>query len=143
MPRAMKPRFPLSLAALLVAVPAWAENPPPALPEVGSGIFQVILGLAVVLALFWGSLQILKRLQSPRGGTWAGLRVVGATAVGPRERVVVVEIGETWLVVGVAPGRVSSLGSVPRQETTPAEAPAHRDFGTWLKEVMERKKNES
>ncbi len=96
----------------------------------------------MVLALFWGSLQILKRLQVPRGGAWAGLRVVGATAVGPRERVVVVEIGETWLVVGVAPGRVSSLGSVPRQETSPVAAPESPDFKAWLKQVMERRKNE-
>ena len=141
----MKPPYPFHLAipALAFALPAWAENTQPPVPEVGSGIFQVILGLAVVLALFWGSLHLLKRLQSPRSGTWAGLRVVGATAVGPRERVVVVEIGETWLVVGVAPGRVNSLGTVPRQETPSAQAPAGRDFGAWLKEIMERRNNES
>ena len=141
----MKSLFQPHFAALplLCALPAWADSAAPPLPAAGSGIFQVALGLAVVLALFWGSLQVLKRLQTPRSGTWAGLRVVGATAVGPRERIVVVEIGETWLVVGVAPGQVTSLGSVPRQETPPLEMPANRDFGAWLKHVMERKKNES
>ena len=46
-------------------------------------------------------------------GSWSlpagAIKVIGGVAVGQRERVVVVEVGGTWLVVGVAPGQVRAL----------------------------------
>jgi flagellar protein FliO/FliZ len=53
---------------------------------------------------------------------------------------VLVEIGETWLVVGVAPGQVSALHQMPRGQIAAAAAlPAGKDFGAWLKQMMERR----
>jgi flagellar protein FliO/FliZ len=40
--------------------------------------------------------------------------VVGSTAVGTRERVVVVEVDGTWLLLGVGGGNVRLLHSQPR-----------------------------
>jgi flagellar protein FliO/FliZ len=130
---------PLPLIALLSSLPARAAEPPPALPEVGAGLGQMVFGLVVVIALLWASLYLLKRLQTSRGGTATGLRVVAATAVGPRERVVVVEVGETWLVVGVAPGQVRALSTLPRQplpEGIPAPEP-DANFAGWLKKAYQ------
>ena len=45
------------------------------------------------------------------------MRVVGGVSVGTRERVVVLEVADTWLVVGVAPGQVQTLHTLPRQES--------------------------
>jgi flagellar protein FliO/FliZ len=60
--------------------------------------------------------------------------------VGPRERVVIVEVEDTWLVVGVAPGRVNALHQMPkgRLAATP-DAPAGKNFGAWLKLMKERR----
>lgn len=101
----------------------------------------MIMGLGVVLLLVVGSLYVLKRLAAPRGVAAGLLRVVAATAVGARERVVVVEVGETWLVLGVAPGRVTPLSQLPRQELSGALPPAAAggDFAVWLKKVMDRR----
>lgn len=137
-PEAMKS---LLLIVLLASLPVQAADSPPVLPEVGAGLGQMVFGLIVVIALLWASLYLLKRLQTSRSGPAAGLRVVAATAVGPRERVVVVEVGETWLVVGVAPGQVRALHTLPRQalpEGIPApQADTH--FAAWLKKALERK----
>jgi flagellar protein FliO/FliZ len=56
------------------------------------------------LVLLVGSLWLLKRLTAVRGPASGMMRVVAATAVGGRERVVILEVGSTWLVLGVAPG---------------------------------------
>lgn len=130
-----------TLLNLLASLPALAADTPPALPDAGTGLGQVLLGLMVVIAVLLASLHLLKRLQSPRGKGAAGLKVVAATAVGPRERVVVVEVGETWLVLGVAPGQVNTLHTLPRQvlpEGSPAPEPA-KEFAGWLKKALERK----
>lgn len=103
-------------------------------------VLQLGLSLIVVLALLVGSLWVLKRLSAPRGQAAGLMRVVAGQAVGTRERVVILEVGATWLVLGVAPGRVSALAEIPRQELPPAPAGTHgADFAGWLKQMVDRR----
>ena len=94
-------------------------------PPAGS-LLQAALGLALVLGLIIAVAWVARRFTpgSLRGGM--PLTVVASQAVGQRERVVVVEIGEQWLVLGVAPGHVSSLTTMPKGAlpATPAAAGA-------------------
>jgi flagellar protein FliO/FliZ len=101
--------------------------------------FQVVLALALVLGAIAGSAWLVRRLGAGQHGA-GGLRVVGGVAVGPKERVALVEVGDTWLLVGVAPGRVNALHVMPRQalaveggaEGTPAPL-----FAEWLKRAVQ------
>lgn len=126
-------------AALLVAMPATAETAP---PELGSSLVQLVGGLAVVVALLLGTLWLIKRLSSPRGAA-AGLKVLGAAPVGPRERVVLVELADQVLVLGVTPTSVNTLHTLPL-ETFRAHSPATSqtapDFQGWLAKALERRK---
>lgn len=113
----------------------------PVTPVIGTSLIQVVLGLGVVVLLLIGALHILKRLQAPRGAASSLVRTVAGIAVGPRERVVVVEVDDTWLVVGVAPGQISMLHSLPRKLAAPEVTPAPtapQDFGKWLRQAMGR-----
>ncbi len=56
--------------------------------------------LALVIAIILVCTSLLKRWQQHRFDQGARLRIVGTTAVGNRERVVVVEVEDTWLVLG-------------------------------------------
>ena len=120
MPRPLSvPRLAACLAVALPAFAALAQAPSPApvtapAPDFGGGVLQLFVGLILVLGLLVGALWLLKQVTQRRGPNSPLLRVVAGTAVGPRERVVVVEIGSTWLVLGVAPGRVNALAEVPR-----------------------------
>jgi flagellar protein FliO/FliZ len=75
---------------------------------------QALAGLALVLAVIAGGAWLMRRLQKLTPARSAPLALRGALAVGPRERVVLVEIDGTWLVLGVAPGRVSALHALPK-----------------------------
>jgi flagellar protein FliO/FliZ len=96
---------------------------------------QMLGALGVVLATLFAVLWLLRRVS---GGRLAGsnlIRSVGGIAVGSRERVLLLEIGEHWLVVGVAPGSVTGIATLPRGEIPAAEhgsSPATPDFGTLL-----------
>ena len=123
---------------LLLPLAAWADAPP--LPDAGGSILQMLLGLTAVLAMLIGGLWLLKRLTQPLGSGAGLMRVVAGTAVGQRERVVVLEIGSTWLVLGVAPGEVSMLAEIPRQDMPTAPPGAGgKDFATWLKQITDRR----
>jgi flagellar protein FliO/FliZ len=134
----MNPRIPTFAAIALIPAAAHAES---ASPLDFSGIFQVMLGLAVVLALLFASLWLLKRLAAPRGVAAGFMKVITATAVGTRERVVVVEVGDTWLVLGVAPGSVTSLHQMPKQAMPAGATVPGSDFPARLKQFVERGKH--
>ena len=89
-----------------------------------SAFLQAVAGLAVVLAAIAGSAWLMKRLVRVQGAAGAPLALRGQISVGPRERVVLLEVADTWLVVGVAPGRVSALHAMPRAIALAAQAAA-------------------
>jgi len=113
-------------------------------------LFALILVLAVLGALAW----FLKRYGPKVGGGNANLRVVGSLNLGGRERIVVVEVGNEWIVVGASPGRINALATMPRQDgqngdnggTNAALArqentgPAAHSFADSLKQTIDKRK---
>ncbi len=94
-----------ALSASSLSARAIAATPAETAPVVSAAgsLFQVVIGLVAVLLLIAAAAWLAKRLGVSQVGTSSLLRVVSTAAVGTRERVVVVEVGESWLVVGVAP----------------------------------------
>lgn len=129
--------------ALPAAAPAGGGASAPA-PELAASLGQMLFGLAVVIALLFACLWAIRRLAAPRGGG-AAIKVLGAAAVGARERVVLVELGEQVLVLGVAPGSVCKLHELRKDELPQAgagHAPAFAGggaFAGWLKQAVERR----
>jgi len=79
---------------------------------------------------------------TPGGSSNAVAKIIGGVSVGSRERVMVIEVADQWIVVGVAPGRVNTLATMPRQEHTPAAGSAHAhagNFSAWLKQTIEKR----
>jgi flagellar protein FliO/FliZ len=137
-------RFPTIVPGMvLMSMPARAAAQTAALPETpgvsGSAMLQMLLGLALVIGVLFLGAYFLRRFGSGRMfGNSDALRVVGGLMLGPRERIVLLEVGETWLVVGVVPGQIKTLHTLPRSDL-PAGRDAENRFGVWLKQVVERK----
>jgi flagellar protein FliO/FliZ len=97
---------------------------------------SLIIGMALVLAVIAAAAWLVRRLAPRTCGGPGALRVIAGAAVGQRERVVIVEIGSTWLIVGVAPGCVNTLHQMPRlagAEAIAAPAGTTPPFAQWLK----------
>ncbi|MFM9885213.1 MAG: flagellar biosynthetic protein FliO [Burkholderiales bacterium] len=71
--------------------------------------FQALAGLGIVLALIAGASVFLKRFAPGRPGGTGLLKPIATVAVGPRERIVVVELGDTWMIVGVTATQITAL----------------------------------
>ena len=126
------------LPELAHAASTQAAAPAPAVSTAGS-LLQVFIGLVAVLLLIAATAWMAKRLGVTRGGTSGLLHVVGSTSVGARERVVVVEVGESWLVLGVAPGSVSALTTLPRGSVQPSAVSVPTGpFAARLQQLIEK-----
>ncbi|MCE2981736.1 MAG: flagellar biosynthetic protein FliO [bacterium] len=112
-----------------------ADALPPS-PVTFAGLLQVLLGLALVLAAIVATGWLLRRI-GPSQSAGGLLRVVGGVMVGPRERLVVVEVGEQWLILGVAAGSVNLLQTVPRGTAGVGSSAAGQSFDpAWLKRLL-------
>jgi flagellar protein FliO/FliZ len=96
---------------------------------------SMVLALAIVIALAWVVLRLMRNRLQPRAGAGGAgdetLRFVRALAVGAKERVVIVEHrGARWML-GVTAGGISTIAQWPAAaaaDETKAEAPAtHRE----------------
>ena len=117
--------------------------PPPAAAVSSGSVLQVILSLLLVLAAVVVVAWILKRINLPQQGAGNALKVISGVAVGQRERIVLVEVNDTWLVVGVAPGQVNALhtmpkGALPSAANTSTTVEDNK-FQFWLKQMMEKR----
>lgn len=110
-------------------------------PSTAGNLLQVTLGLMVVLGLMAAAAWLLRRFNMAKGGNAANIKIIGGVSVGNRERVILVEVADQWIVVGVAPGRVNALTTMARQETTVATdaAPPSRDFSSWLAQTIDKR----
>ncbi|WP_341313957.1 flagellar biosynthetic protein FliO [Paraburkholderia sp. IMGN_8] len=85
-----------------------------AVPALGVGaVLQTIVGLLVVIGLVFACAWLARRFglqPAKRGGL---VKTIGGASLGGKERVSVVEIGDTWLVLGTAPGNVRLLHTMP------------------------------
>lgn len=118
-------------------------TPPPSSAVSAGGMLQVILSLILVLGAIVLVAWILKRINLPQNAAGSALKVISGVAVGQRERIVLVEVNDTWLVVGVAPGQVTALHTMPKNDL-PATAgntssEVDNKFKNWLKIVMEKR----
>ena len=129
-----------------------ATVPPVTMPSGSStgSLLQTLFALIVVLAVLGALTWFLKRYGPKVAGGNANLRVVGSLNLGGRERIVVVEVGNEWIVVGASPGRINALATMPRQDgqngDTNASAalaphtPAAHSFADWLKQTIDKRK---
>ncbi|MFA5082719.1 MAG: flagellar biosynthetic protein FliO [Hydrogenophilaceae bacterium] len=137
-------KFPLVPAILLSGMMPTAVHAADALPQSSAfgAFFQALMGLVVVLAMLYGFFWLLRRYGPVQTGAQGVVKVVGGVMLGPRERLVVVEVQNTWVLVGVASGHVSTLHTLAKPEgidTTPV--PASAPFADKLSELLRRTKS--
>ncbi|BAO44316.1 flagellar biosynthetic protein FliO [Thiolapillus brandeum] len=77
--------------------------------DVGHQLVQVLGSLGIVLALVLVLAWLARRLSSSRIMQTKGLRLMGGISLGGKERIVLVQVGDRQLLIGVAPGNLRTL----------------------------------
>ncbi len=126
----------LAIIALLAgaAQAAQASDAPVGLS--GMNVLQTVVGLLLVLAMIGAAAWMMRRLGQPAAGRERLISLVASTALGPRERAVIIEIEKQWLVLGVTANQVTLLHSMPG--VARAEDPPQQGFGALLDRALKR-----
>ncbi|EKS9204726.1 flagellar biosynthetic protein FliO [Enterobacter cloacae] len=102
-------------------------NATDSLPATGSMLMTVTGALALIILLMvvmaWAARRsgLARRLNDAQGN----MTLVATQSLGPRERLVLVDVGEQRLVLGVTASQITCLATQARPENAPqASAPA-------------------
>ena len=118
----------------------WAATPAPSAAESMSGpLAQMLLGLLAVVALIFGMAWLLKKMQQQAGNP-AGqpIKLLGSRALGPRERLLLVQVGNEQLLLGLTPGQITPLHVLKEPVDDFQEQPAEAEsaFAARLLEAL-------
>lgn len=119
----------------------------PLTPEVGSNVTNVsatslvqmiialIFVLVAVVMLGWFSKRFIGASRSSGGK----IKILSGTSVGSREKLMLIQVGEEQMLIGVAPGRVSKLHHFDNPVVEVADAdPKLTPFALKLHQFMKK-----
>ena len=102
---------------------------------------SLLLVLVVILAIGW----LLKRMNVAQQGSANLLQVIGSVAIGQRERVILLEVNDTWLLIGVGPGQIRTLHTMEKTAITdlPSRPATDKKFAALLSSLLKSRAGNS
>lgn len=127
------------LIGVLAVPPAIAQQASPQRSSIVDAgyVVQFLLALGLVLGAIFALLYLLRRFnQLPNGAS--AIRVVGGIALGAREKLVLVQVGDKQLLLGMAPGQLRTLHVFDQPVVPENGSEAGRGFGSLLANLSSR-----
>ena len=109
-------------------------------PAAGGGLVEVTLALLAIVALIAGLAWLMKRMRGFGVSGQDRIQVLSERALGPKERCVLVRVGATEVLIGVAAGNVRTLHVFPEGAVTepPPAPPADTSGAPTFKSLLLR-----
>lgn len=112
-----------------------------AAPAVSSGVAgqltQLVLGLLLVLGLIFFLAWLLRRVQQAGpAGKGQVIELIGSRALGPRDRLMLVQVGNEQILLGLSPGTITALHVLKEPVQVPVTEKATPEFAQRLMELL-------
>jgi len=107
--------------------------------NVAAQLGQLGLGLVLVVGLIFLIGYLMRRVGplAPRGGQH--IKMISNLALGPRDRLVLVDVGGKQLLLGASPGRITTLHTFDEPVAElPVAAGINSDFARTLRSLIKR-----
>ncbi|MEN0105184.1 MAG: flagellar biosynthetic protein FliO [Pseudomonas sp.] len=135
-------RIPAALLVAALPLLAQAVEPGKTLPtpmaegSMGGQLVQVLLGLLLVIGMIFVLAWLLRRVQQigPRSGQV--IKLVASQALGPRDRLVLVQVGNEQILLGLSAGRITPLHTLKEPVHVADTEAATPEFAQRLMELL-------
>jgi len=131
----------LALPFSVLAAEPVANTAAAVAPAVSSGVAgqltQLVLGLLLVLGLIFFLAWLLRRVQQAGpAGKGQVIELIGSRALGPRDRLMLVQVGNEQILLGLSPGSITALHVLKEPVQVPVTEKATPEFAQRLLELM-------
>ena len=108
-------------------------------PLSGTNVVQMLVGLLFVLVMVIAVAWLLRRVGGVSMGGGGAMSIVGGMSMGARERVVLLQVGEEQILIGVSPGRIQKLHVLENPVDVQVKNVSDINFANKLSEVLRGK----
>ncbi|VVN47837.1 hypothetical protein PS862_04968 [Pseudomonas fluorescens] len=135
------PGLALALPFNVLAAEPVATAAAAAAPAVSSGVAgqltQLVFGLLLVLGLIFFLAWLLRRVQQAGpAGKGQVIELIGSRALGPRDRLMLVQVGNEQILLGLSPGSITALHVLKEPVQVPSTGKTTPEFAQRLMELM-------
>jgi len=122
--------------AAMAAEPTGKAASPMAGSDIAGQLGQLLLGLLLVIGLIFLLAWLLRRMQqlAPRGNQV--IKLLSSQALGPRDRLVLVQVGNEQILLGLSTGRITPLHVLKEPVHLADTEQATPEFAQRLMELM-------
>jgi flagellar protein FliO/FliZ len=110
--------------------------------EIAGMITSMVSSLLLIVVLIWLLAWLARKVHNAQAPVGGAMRLLGGLAVGQRERVVLIQVGERQLLLGVAPGRVEMLYALEEPLPVSGEGETAQQFSRHLAALIARTRRE-
>ena len=127
--------------AALAAEPS-ATLAPAAAPMLASSgnlsaqLGQMLFGLLLVIGLIFLLAWLVRRVQRIGPRSTQVIKLLASQALGPRDRLVLVQVGSEQVLLGLSAGRITPLHVLKDPVHLPDSEPASAEFAQRLMEIL-------
>ena len=98
---------------------------------------QLVFGLLLVLGLIFVLAWLLRRVQQAGpAGKGQVIDIVGSRALGPRDRLMLVQVGNEQILLGLSPGSITALHVLKEPVQVPGTEKPTPEFAQRLLEML-------
>ena len=130
------------------SAPAQATAPQAAASQVantgmsmGGQQFQLLLGLLLVIALIFVLAWVMRRVQRVGPNSGQVIELISSRALGPRDRLMLVQVGQEQILLGITPGRITPLHVLKEPVQVPEREQVTPEFAQQLMKLMGKDKD--
>lgn len=125
---------------LLLALPVIAAEPSANISgvDMGGQMTKLLLGLLLVIGLIFLLAWVLRRMQQFNPRSNQAIKLISSHALGPRERLLLVQVGSEQILLGLSAGRITPLHVLEEPVHLPDAEPANPEFAQRLMELLGR-----
>ena len=139
---ARSPLLPVSSAVVLMVLTTSSQAAAQSNKVAPStGLLQIFAALIFVIALMLALAWLFKRVGPLAHSQQLPMKLIGGLNLGHREKVIVVEVADQWLVLGVTPQQITKLAELEKRELAAPDTsgPIQNNFADWLKKTLDKR----
>ncbi|WP_322978261.1 flagellar biosynthetic protein FliO [Pseudomonas sp. C11] len=126
----------LSLPLSALAAETTASPTPMAGSNLAGQLGQMLLGLLLVIGLIFALAWLLRRVQQLTPRTGQVIKLLATQPLGPRDRLVLVQVGNEQILLGLSAGRIAPLHVLKEPVHLADAEPATPEFAQRLMELL-------
>ncbi len=104
-------------------------------PDTVMTMLTLGVGLLSVIAIIFGCAWLVRRMSGMTGGNTRAMKVVSVMPMGTRERIALIDVAGTQILVGVTPSAIRTLHVFEEPVVTPGE-PVSGEFARKLQGMI-------